>query len=282
MPYQLQKLTPPQIARLDEVPITRQEQIIDRTGEPLRLVTSYYLVKNASADFTLPHETAEQLDAAIHQLLSRRGFLDGTLQAAPKPEKPQASLPPEKVAQSVQKALEPAQRLKPFSFSQYPLSRKFMPQHQQKAVQGFKEEREAIAAEVEKMLAAIPRPGAQSDKELMAQTVFAHYFYGQSDWFVLSYDAAEDLFFGYVILNGDSELSEAGYFSREELTGSGRVELDFHWKPVALSEALHKADPEFFQIKNDDKAKRLRLAQAKAKAQAARIRILKLKSQKAV
>jgi hypothetical protein len=58
MTYQLQNLTPPQIARLDEVPIARQEQIIDQTGEPLRLVTSYYLVKNASANFTVPHETA--------------------------------------------------------------------------------------------------------------------------------------------------------------------------------------------------------------------------------
>ena len=85
MTYQLQNLTPPQIARLDEVPIARQEQIIAQTGEPLRLVSSYYLVKNASADFTQPHETARKLDAAMHELLAQKGFWDGTMQIV-KPE----------------------------------------------------------------------------------------------------------------------------------------------------------------------------------------------------
>lgn len=48
-------------------------------------MTSYYLVKNASANFTVPHETAENLDAAIYSLLTRKGFLNGTMQVA-KPE----------------------------------------------------------------------------------------------------------------------------------------------------------------------------------------------------
>lgn len=254
MTYQLQNLTPPQIARLDEVPIARQEQIIDQTGEPLRLVTSYYLVKNASANFTVPHEIAEKLDAAIHTLLTRKGFLNGTMQVAkPEPVKPepaQAKMDlPEPVRQAAAKPAtpKPAERPKPFSFNNYPLAKKFMPLHQQRVVSGFNEEREAIVSEVEKMLAAIPKFRSQSKKPLMEQTVYAHYFYGQSDWFILEYDGSEDMFFGYAILNGDSQMSESGFIGRQEITENGRVELDFHWKPVTLGEALHQADPDFFK-----------------------------------
>ena len=253
MTYQLQSLTPPQIARLDEVPIARQEQIIDQTGEPLRLVTSYYLVKNATANFTAPHEVAEKLDAAIYSLLARKGFLNGMMQVAkPEPAKPepapsQTDLPPS-VRKTVPKPPGKAvEKPKPFSINNYPLVKKFMPLHQQRVVSGFKEEREAILDEVEKMLSAIPKLRAQSKKELMEQTVYAHYFYGQSDWFILEYDSRDDAFFGYAILNGDSQMSESGFIGRQELTENGRVELDFHWKPVTLGEALHKADPDFFK-----------------------------------
>lgn len=249
MNYRLKDLTPPQIARLDEVPITRQEQIIDRTGEPLRLVTSYYLVKNASANFTAPHEVAEKLDTAIYSLLTKKGFLDGTMQTVkPEPvkqemEKAKMDLPePRKSA-----VPKPAEKPKSFSINNYPLVKKFMPLHQQRVVGSFKEEREAILDEVEKMLSAIPKLRAQSKLELMKQTVFAHYFYGQSDWFILEYDGRDDVFFGYVILNGDSQMSESGFIGRQELTENGRVELDFYWKPIPLGEALHKADPGFFK-----------------------------------
>lgn len=122
-----------------------------------------------------------------------------------------------------------------------------MPLHQQQAVKSFGEEREAIVEEVEKMLAGIPKLRSQAKKELMEQTVYAHYFYGQSDWFILEYSTSDDSFYGYVILNGDSQMSESGYIGRRDLTESNRVELDFYWKPVALGEALHKADPGFFQ-----------------------------------
>lgn len=254
MTYQLQNLTPPQIARLDEVPIARQEQIIDQTGEPLRLVTSYYLVKNASANFTVPHETAENLDAAIYGLLTRKGFLNGTMQVAkPEPikqEPAQAKMDLPEPAQPVAvkpATPKPAERPKPFSFNNYPLAKKFMPPHQQLVVSLFNEEREAILSEVEKMLSAIPKFRSQSKKPLMEQTVYAHYFYGQSDWFILEYDGSEDMFFGYVILNGDSQMSESGFIGRQEITENGRVELDFHWKPVALGEALYNADPDHFK-----------------------------------
>ncbi|MCC6463690.1 MAG: hypothetical protein IT260_24685, partial [Saprospiraceae bacterium] len=138
MTYQLQNLTPPQIARLDEVPIARQEQIIDQTGEPLRLVTSYYLVKNASANFTVPHETAEKLDAAIYGLLTRKGFLNGTMQVAKpepanqEPAQAKMDLPePARTVAAKPATPKPVERPKPFSFNNYPLAKKFMPLHQQ-------------------------------------------------------------------------------------------------------------------------------------------------------
>lgn len=254
--YQLKNLTPPQIARLDEVPIARQEQIIEKTGEPLKLLTAYYLVKNASADFSKAHDAAERLDQAMYTLLARKGFWDGTMQVS-KPEpaqeyqqsghmvKPQ---PEQKVfVVSVPKHTDTkVEKIKPFSISNYPHAKKFMPLHQQQALKGFKEEREAILNEVEKMLAGIPKLRSQAQSELMEQTVHAHYFYGQSDWFILEYSSTDDLFYGYTILNGDSQMAESGYISRQELTENGRVELDFYWKPAALAEALHKADPEYF------------------------------------
>ncbi len=264
MKYQLQNLTPPQIARLDEVPIARQEQIIEKTGEPLRLVTSYYLIKNASADFTTPHETAEKLDAVIYTLLDAKGFFSGTMQV-PKPEPVQkpvvpaialvAEKPKRTKATSVQPLSAAQSKKRPFSMDNYPLVKHFMPTHQQRAVKGFGEERESILEEVEKMLSAIPKARSQSETPLMEQRVYAHYFYGQSDWYILEYDQREDLFFGYTILNGDVEMSEAGYISRQEIIENGRVELDFYWKPVLLGQALHQADPDFFPAlrgKDDD------------------------------
>ncbi|MCB0535181.1 MAG: hypothetical protein KDD14_23445, partial [Saprospiraceae bacterium] len=124
MTYQLQSLTPPQIARLDEVPIARQEQIIAQTGEPLRLVSSYYLVKNASADFTQPHETARKLDAAMHELLAQKGFWDGTMQIV-KPEAAAQEMPAVQVLSPEKPAVKSAapklgkvskiEKTKPFS-----------------------------------------------------------------------------------------------------------------------------------------------------------------------
>ncbi|MBK8968368.1 MAG: hypothetical protein IPM36_17215 [Lewinellaceae bacterium] len=167
MNYQLQNLTPPQIARLDEVPISRQEQIIDKTGEPLRLVTSYYLIKNASADFTTPHETAENLDAVIYTLLEGKGFFSGTMQTAkPEPaQKPEvpvpavvAEKPKREKAATVKPPAATQAKKRPFSMDNYPLVKRFMPQHQQRVVKGFAEEREAILEDVEKCCPASPNP----------------------------------------------------------------------------------------------------------------------------
>lgn len=44
--------------------------------------------------------------------------------------------------------------------------------------------------------------------------IHIHFFLGGSDWYVAEYDSKERLFFGFVVLNGDHEIAEWGYFSR--------------------------------------------------------------------
>lgn len=46
--------------------------------------------------------------------------------------------------------------------------------------------------------------------------IWLHFFIGDSHWYVAEFDG-EDTFFGYVILNGDEQNAEWGYFSLEEL-----------------------------------------------------------------
>lgn len=72
--------------------------------------------------------------------------------------------------------------------------------------------------------------------------VHAHFFLGGSDWYALEYDG-KDEFFGFVCLNGDTQMAELGYFYRSELESvcvgplRQRVERDLHWKPKTLAEA---------------------------------------------
>ena len=46
--------------------------------------------------------------------------------------------------------------------------------------------------------------------------IHLHFFIGSSDWYVAEFDSI-DTFFGYVILNGDLQCAEWGYFSFAEL-----------------------------------------------------------------
>lgn len=46
--------------------------------------------------------------------------------------------------------------------------------------------------------------------------VYLHFYLAESDWFITEYDG-DDLFFGYAILNGDTQCAEWGYSSFSEL-----------------------------------------------------------------
>jgi len=65
-------------------------------------------------------------------------------------------------------------------------------------------------------LAKIPRLYETEGIPLKDKLIYHHFFIGGCDWYVAEYDG-EDLFWGYVILNGDLEMAEWGYISFEEL-----------------------------------------------------------------
>ena len=46
--------------------------------------------------------------------------------------------------------------------------------------------------------------------------IHLHFFIGGCDWYAVEFDG-EDIFFGFVILNGDTRNAEWGYFSFSEL-----------------------------------------------------------------
>ena len=77
--------------------------------------------------------------------------------------------------------------------------------------------------------------------------VVDRFFAGSTDIFITEYGKGDDMFFGYTILNGDSQMSEWGYQSVEELTNSDWLELDFHWQEKTMEEALYEADSDYFR-----------------------------------
>ena len=62
-----------------------------------------------------------------------------------------------------------------------------------------------------------------------------HFFLGGCDWFMVEYDAADRIFFGFAILHRDLANAEWGYVNLNELctvnVGGIEVDRDLHWKP---------------------------------------------------
>jgi len=55
----------------------------------------------------------------------------------------------------------------------------------------------------------------QRKLHLKDKLIYIHFFIGDCDWYVAEYE--KDRFWGYVILNGDTQNAEWGYFSFNEL-----------------------------------------------------------------
>ena len=86
------------------------------------------------------------------------------------------------------------------------------------------------------------------------RTVFAHYFVGNSDWYVLEYSPLEDIIFGWAEILPD--MGELGYTNMEELESAViygeiifggetssfpiRVCFDTEWQPRSLKECLEQ------------------------------------------
>ncbi len=123
------------------------------------------------------------------------------------------------------------------------LVRKVMPLHQQRTLKNAHIE---TVISLEKQLSEIPELYFNDGKPKADVIVHAHYFHAASDWFITEMNLKEDRFYGYTILNGDSQMSEYGYMSISEFRNSKKIELDFHWSKKSLAEALHDADSDYF------------------------------------
>jgi len=121
-------------------------------------------------------------------------------------------------------------------------------------IEGQEEMAETIA-KLEQQLATIPRKPQGTDAQ--ESIVYAHYFLGDSHWWILDYIKQDDMFFCYAVLNGDFQMAEVGYTALSELKTNAisiagtrikkGVELDFYWNPKTLKEVLQKYDSD-----NDD------------------------------
>ena len=77
-------------------------------------------------------------------------------------------------------------------------------------------------------LAKIPRLYETEHVPLADKKIYLHFFIAGCDWWVAEFDGY-DTFFGFVILNGDLEMSEWGNFSFSELKSikiGGWLEVD--------------------------------------------------------
>lgn len=104
-------------------------------------------------------------------------------------------------------------------------------------------------------LQRIPALYATETQRTPDKVIWLHYFVGGSDWWLVEYDAVEQIAFGYVCLGGDSQSAEWGNVSLSELESVFRegqsqqldsraarviprliVERDLHWTPRPVSE----------------------------------------------
>lgn len=87
---------------------------------------------------------------------------------------------------------------------------------------------------------------------------YIHYFIGNSDFYICEYDG-KDSFFGYSILNGNTDFSEFGMISRSEIMNLNPgfllyPELDLHTdQNLTLEQAVNRKYPELFTEISDDK-----------------------------
>jgi hypothetical protein len=147
--------------------------------------------------------------------------------------------------------------------------RKFMPPNQIKAVNEILSEEngenyaESVLKPLEEQVAAIPKRRQGKSNPI----VHAHFFLGGTDWYITEWNGKDDLF-GYVILNGDVQMSELASISLSELHGVGAnmnvvmgtnlfqtkvsPELDFFWELKPLDQVLFEYDPEYFPPPRDD------------------------------
>ena len=67
-----------------------------------------------------------------------------------------------------------------------------------------------------KELSKIPKLYSTENISLREKKIYLHFFLADSDWYIAEYDG-NDIFFGFVCINGYKELAEWAFFSFKEL-----------------------------------------------------------------
>lgn len=80
-----------------------------------------------------------------------------------------------------------------------------------------------------------------------SETVYAHYYNRNCDFFVLSWDRENDLLYCFSIINGSCECANKGdQYLTDISSGHANIELDLYWNPKPLSHSLYQRYPEYF------------------------------------
>jgi len=87
----------------------------------------------------------------------------------------------------------------------------------------------------EEELRRLPRLYETEPVPVQDKIVHMHFFVSGCDWYACEYDPARRIFFGFVILNNDTQNAEWGTFSLDELgalkLGPFEVDRDLYWTP---------------------------------------------------
>jgi hypothetical protein len=95
----------------------------------------------------------------------------------------------------------------------------------------------------EDIRAQVPRLGTGDETPAGECIVWAHWFAGGSDWYLMEADWSSGMAFGWVCLNEDAQNAELGEFFLPEMEavlahgGLLVVERDLHWEPRPAKDA---------------------------------------------
>jgi hypothetical protein len=95
-------------------------------------------------------------------------------------------------------------------------------------------------------LAQIPKLYTTEETPLKDKLIYLHFFLGNSDWYVCECNGT-DTFWGLVILNGDLENAEFGYFTLRKLDQLNvrglEIDMDLYWeiRPASQVEKICQA-----------------------------------------
>lgn len=82
-------------------------------------------------------------------------------------------------------------------------------------------------------LAQLPAFYTTEHVPLKEKVIQMHFFIGACDWYAVEFDPTSQSFFGFVVLNGNLDMSEWGYFSLEELDQIKmlfvEIDRDLYW-----------------------------------------------------